>query len=104
MSSNLLTMVRPPACDRARTWASLRLDGELSELETALLDAHVSRCADCRGAVAGIEAATVAIRTASLERAPAVALAAPAAIGSLRRFVAASAAVLATTVALTGAG
>ena len=28
-------------CERARFWASLRLDGELSELEGALLDAHL---------------------------------------------------------------
>jgi hypothetical protein len=35
-------------CARARFWASLRVDGELSELEGALLDAHLVRCADCR--------------------------------------------------------
>ena len=27
-------------CERARFWASLRADGELSELESALLHAH----------------------------------------------------------------
>ena len=31
----------PGTCDRSREWASLRLDGELSELEQALLDAHL---------------------------------------------------------------
>jgi hypothetical protein len=35
-------------CARARFWASLRVDDELSELEGALLDAHLARCADCR--------------------------------------------------------
>lgn len=35
-------------CERARQWASLRLDGELSHLEQALLDAHLRRCAGCR--------------------------------------------------------
>ena len=35
-------------CARARFWASLRVDGELSELEGALLDAHLGRCAGCR--------------------------------------------------------
>jgi predicted anti-sigma-YlaC factor YlaD len=35
-------------CDRARQWASLRLDGELSELEAALLDAHLARCVSCQ--------------------------------------------------------
>ncbi|HLM35813.1 MAG TPA: zf-HC2 domain-containing protein [Gaiellaceae bacterium] len=34
-------------CDRARQLASLRLDGELSELEAALLDAHLARCGGC---------------------------------------------------------
>jgi predicted anti-sigma-YlaC factor YlaD len=44
-------MMRPSThgqlCDRARQWASLRLDGEISELEEALLDAHLARCARC---------------------------------------------------------
>ena len=35
-------------CDRARAWASLRLDGEISELEAAFLDSHLGRCAACR--------------------------------------------------------
>ena len=35
-------------CDRARAWASLRLDGEISELEDAFLDSHLRRCAACR--------------------------------------------------------
>ena len=30
-------------CARARFWVSLRVDGELSELEGALLDAHLAR-------------------------------------------------------------
>ena len=38
---------RPQLCDRARQLASLRLDGELSELEAALLDAHLARCGSC---------------------------------------------------------
>lgn len=36
------------ACARARRWVSLRIDGELSELESALLDAHLAVCVDCR--------------------------------------------------------
>ena len=39
-------------CERAREWASLRLDGELSELERALLDAHTRNCAACAEYVA----------------------------------------------------
>jgi predicted anti-sigma-YlaC factor YlaD len=54
-------------CDRAREWASLRLDGELSELESALLGAHVERCADCRAFVDDVDLATTALRSASLE-------------------------------------
>jgi hypothetical protein len=34
-------------CERARTWAALAPDGELSELERHLLDAHLVRCAAC---------------------------------------------------------
>jgi hypothetical protein len=49
-------------CARARFWASLRIDDELSELEGALLDGHVARCADCAAFAAGIEASTAALR------------------------------------------
>ena len=68
-------------CDRAREWASLRLDGELSELEAAMLDGHLERCAACAAAVAEIEAVTGAIR-----RAPLLPLARP--ISTPRRHVA----------------
>lgn len=55
-------------CERARFWASLRLDGELSELESALLDAHLVRCAGCREIAGGFDASTAALRSAPLER------------------------------------
>jgi predicted anti-sigma-YlaC factor YlaD len=42
-------------CARARFWVSLRIDGELSQLEGALLDAHLVRCPDCREFAAGAE-------------------------------------------------
>jgi predicted anti-sigma-YlaC factor YlaD len=51
-------MHRPTSqlCDRARQLASLRLDGELSQLEEALLDAHLARCPGCSEfAAAGAE-------------------------------------------------
>jgi len=98
-------MVRPPACDRARTWASLRLDGELSEIEAALLDAHLRRCAACATVVAGVEAATRAIRATALE--PSVR---PTWVpqvrtrGSLRAFYAAAASVVALAAAAMAAG
>jgi predicted anti-sigma-YlaC factor YlaD len=61
-------------CERARFWASLRLDGELSELEGALLDAHVVRCAGCRATIDGFAASTTVLRSAPLERPAPVAL------------------------------
>jgi hypothetical protein len=52
-------------CSRARFWASLRVDDELSELEGALLDAHMARCAGCREFAASLEASTVVLRGAA---------------------------------------
>ena len=52
-------------CARARFWVSLRVDDELSELEAALLDAHLSRCADCCEFALGVDASAAAIRSAS---------------------------------------
>ena len=62
-------------CERARFWASLRLDGELSELEGALLDAHLARCAGCQAVVEGFSASTSALRSAPLEHFAPVAVA-----------------------------
>ena len=57
----------PYACERARAFVSLRLDGELSELEHALLAAHLERCSTCH--TFALEAAALAdhLRTAELE-------------------------------------
>jgi anti-sigma factor RsiW len=60
--------LRPQICERAREWASLRLDGELSELERALLDAHTRRCGACAHYVEEIGAITASIRSAELEQ------------------------------------
>jgi predicted anti-sigma-YlaC factor YlaD len=54
-------------CERAREWASLRLDGELSQLESAMLASHLARCAECHAVVAQTEAFTTALRTSPLE-------------------------------------
>ena len=54
-------------CDRARQWASLRLDGELSELEGFMLERHVEECAACREWQAGVEGAATLLREAPLE-------------------------------------
>ena len=60
-------------CERARAWASLRADSELSELESALLDAHLGRCNSCRAFAAGTESVAETLRAVPLER-PSVAL------------------------------
>ena len=54
-------------CDRARHWASLRLDGELSELEAALLDAHLDRCPGCRAFAEEADGIVGALRAVALE-------------------------------------
>ncbi|MBA3841382.1 MAG: zf-HC2 domain-containing protein [Actinobacteria bacterium] len=55
-------------CERPRGWASLRVDGELSELESALLDAHLGRCQPCRAFARGAEDVAAALASARLER------------------------------------
>lgn len=57
----------PHSCDRARAWVSLRLDGELSELEGFMLESHLARCEACRAFAADTVGFTSALRTASLE-------------------------------------
>ncbi len=55
--------LQPRTCERSREWASLRLDSELSELEQALLDAHLARCESCAAYASAIGAATSALRS-----------------------------------------
>ena len=57
-------------CERARGWAALQPDGELSTFEQRLLGAHLDRCAECSSFAARIEAVTEAVRAAPLERLP----------------------------------
>jgi hypothetical protein len=59
---------QPHTCDRAREWVSLRLDEEISELEDALLEAHLRRCGACREYEAGVRGAVLALRSRPLER------------------------------------
>jgi predicted anti-sigma-YlaC factor YlaD len=59
--------LQPRTCERSREWASLRLDSELSELEQALLDAHLARCGSCAAYARAIDGATTALRSAPLE-------------------------------------
>jgi anti-sigma factor RsiW len=53
-------------CDRVRAQISLRLDGELSELEQRMLESHVARCEDCAAFEADVVATTRALREAPL--------------------------------------
>lgn len=62
-----MTGVFDRGCERAQAWASLELDGELSQLERALLETHIRGCAACAETVAGIRTLTHALRNAPLE-------------------------------------
>jgi predicted anti-sigma-YlaC factor YlaD len=64
----MLTSVPPTDCMLARESASARLDNELSELETARLDAHLRGCAECLAYAEEIGAIAVRLRGAALER------------------------------------
>jgi predicted anti-sigma-YlaC factor YlaD len=55
-------------CERARRWASLGLDGELSQVEEALLRAHVGRCAACADFALELDGLTQELRTAPFQR------------------------------------
>jgi predicted anti-sigma-YlaC factor YlaD len=69
-------------CDRAREYASLRLDGELSDFERTLLDSHLDRCPSCRRFADDLVGVTESLRNAPLEQ-PTIAITLP-----RRRFVA----------------
>jgi anti-sigma factor RsiW len=73
-------------CETAREWASLRLDGELSELEEAMLRRHVACCPDCGAFAEAAESFTARLRSASLETLASVFDAVPQSTGR-RRFV-----------------
>jgi predicted anti-sigma-YlaC factor YlaD len=92
-------------CDRLREQASAALDGELSQLESARLHAHLAGCASCRTFAATAGAASQLLQTAPLEE-----LQFPVALPSRRRLaaarklqVAAAAAALTVTVGLSAA-
>jgi predicted anti-sigma-YlaC factor YlaD len=58
---------RSVTCDRVRSQISLRLDGELSQLESRMVDAHVLRCPECRAFETGAVLVTEQLRAAPLE-------------------------------------
>ena len=55
-------------CERARSRASLGLDGELSQVERALLRRHIVRCASCAEFACRLDTLTLEIRRAPLQR------------------------------------
>jgi len=64
-----VSAVRPhPDCTRAREWASLDLDGELSDFERFLLDAHIATCSDCHDFRVSIAGFAADLRAAPLEQ------------------------------------
>jgi len=63
-------------CERARSWAALAPDNELSELERKLLDAHLARCAGCSSFAVRVAAVAEALRRESLQQ-PSYPLAVP---------------------------
>ena len=54
-------------CDRMRGVISACLDGEVSEVERATLDAHLPACADCRAYSAGLAETARLLRATPLE-------------------------------------
>jgi predicted anti-sigma-YlaC factor YlaD len=64
-------------CERARGWSSLRVDGELSQLESELLGAHLGRCRACRAFARDAESVAAVLSTARLERPAPLALVMP---------------------------
>ncbi len=88
-------------CERARAWASLDVDGELSEIERAFLRSHLVRCAECTEYVGRLQAMEEVLRSAPLER-----LSAPVEIRSVRSgrrtraFMAAASTAVAATAAV----
>ena len=53
-------------CERARSWAALAPDGELSELERKLLDSHLRRCEPCSRFAVEVAAVAADLRTSAL--------------------------------------
>jgi anti-sigma factor RsiW len=79
MAGNLrpLPVPRSGPCERSRQWCSLRLDGELSELEQALLEKHLETCGDCRAFDLQLRSTAELLRAAPAE-APAASFEVPA--------------------------
>jgi len=98
----MLTSVPPSDCMLARESASARLDGELSELESARLDAHLRGCPDCRAYSTEIAAIALRMRAADLEQPGRVAVPRRRRLAGARMQVAVAAAAAAVAAAVAG--
>ncbi len=58
---------RSAVCERARVWAALLPDGELSVFERRLLDAHCLRCSECRRLRDDVGSITAIVRVTPLD-------------------------------------
>jgi Putative zinc-finger len=76
-ASDFPMLIENRLCSRARFWVSLRLDDQLSELEEALLDAHLRGCAPCRSFAGDSAVTTRELRAAPLEAHASVAVSLP---------------------------
>src|SRR5579862_7835131 len=72
----MLTPVPPSECQRAREAVSARLDGELSEIGSARLSAHLRVCDACSAYALEVAAVATRLRMAPLEQ-PSVPVALP---------------------------
>jgi anti-sigma factor RsiW len=64
-----MSTVRPSViCDRVRSQVSLELDDELSQLEHAMVSAHLERCSECSAYRDEVATFTSALRSTPLER------------------------------------
>jgi len=66
----MLTPMPPTDCQRAREAVSAQLDGELSELGSARLAAHLRDCDLCRAYALELAAVATRLRAAPLEQPP----------------------------------
>jgi predicted anti-sigma-YlaC factor YlaD len=64
----MLTPLPPSDCQRAREAVSAQLDGELSEVGSARLSAHLRDCTACAGYAVEAAAISTRLRAAPLER------------------------------------
>ena len=90
-----ISPARHVACERVRQWSSLAVDGELSQLERALLRRHLEGCGPCHEFDVRLRGTTEALRATPAER-PSERFRAPARFPARRRLgIAAVAAVVA---------